>query len=285
MKKISLLFAVILLLCSSCNQIPAHLESENSLSESTSITSESINNSEPISESESLIESESVIESMSSAESESESESEKESETPKESESEKESTSASSNNDSIPASGQTLPIGNGNKTVTGPNNLSRPDNIGNWINYDLSESLPAYFSYIQGNNKLKNCNDFYALSAGGGFKYAQLYYGLQTPVFTPYKKVEVRLRISAVKNNSQKKDEGEPIMHIYGYNSSGKYIYQSFIEQGAIDGKSVGKEVKFYIRDMNVYYFELRLNAFPYKSSQCYNFGVDQISLKGWDYE
>ncbi len=44
------------------------------------------------------------------------------------------------------------------------------------------------------------------------------------------------------------------------------------------------KEIKFYISNLEMAYFEIRLNAFPYKGSQCYNFGVSQISIKGWPY-
>ena len=31
-------------------------------------------------------------------------------------------------------------------------------------------------------------------------------------------------------------------------------------------------------------YFEMHLNACLYKISQCYSFGVNQISIKGWPY-
>lgn len=187
-------------------------------------------------------------------------------------------------NDEIPASGQTLPIGDGNKTVTGPTNSKNPIDIAEWQNFDFFNSKPEYWSYIQGNNKVNN-GSYYAESAGGGYKFSQLYYGLQTPVLTQWVKTEVRLTISKVANNSQKKDVDEPIFHIYGYDLSGKMIHTQYLEQGSITAQSEGKEVKFYIKNENVSYFELRLNAFPYKGSQCYNFGVSQISIKGWQYE
>ena len=97
--------------------------------------------------------------------------------------------------------------------------------------------------------------------------------------------MEVRLSISKVANNSQKKDVDEPIFHIYGYDITGQMIHTQYIEQGAITAQSEGKEVKFYLLNEDVCYFELRLNAFPYKGNQCYNFGVDEISIKGWQYE
>lgn len=187
--------------------------------------------------------------------------------------------------DEIPASGQTLPIGNGNKTVTGPENVKNPIDVTNWVNFDFYDSIPEYWSYIQGNNKVNSRGDFYAESAGGGFKFSQLYYGLQSPLLNTWKKLEVRLSISKVANNSQKKDVDEPIFHIYGYDITGQMIHTQYIEQGTITAQSEGKEVKFYLLNEDVCYFELRLNAFPYKGNQCYNFGVDEISIKGWQYE
>ena len=266
MRKIVLLIALLLL--SSCQGgLPSSSES-SSITESESISeteSKDSESSEVVSESESELESESEEES----ESESEVTSEKESEENKESE--------------IPASGQNLPIGN--KTVTGPKNSKNPVDITNWVNFDLHDSLPTYFSYIQGNNKVNSRGDFYASSAGGGFKFSKLYYGLQTPVFNSWKKLEVRFHISSVNNNSKEKDANAPIFHIYGYNLSGKYIQLDYLEQGSITVQSVGNEVKVYIINPDIAYLEFRLNAYPYKGSQCYNFGIDQISIKGWPYE
>ena len=142
MRKIVLLIALLLL--SSCQGgLPSSSES-SSITESESISeteSKDSESSEVVSESET-----------------SEVTSEKESEENKESE--------------IPASGQNLPIGN--KTVTGPKNSKNPVDITNWVNFDLYDSLPTYFSYIQGNNKVNSRGDFYASSAGGGFKFSKL---------------------------------------------------------------------------------------------------------------
>lgn len=185
-----------------------------------------------------------------------------------------------SNDSSTSIEGDKLPIGN--TIVSKPSN-TEPQNIKEWVNYDLSSSLPQYFSYIQGNNKVANCFDFYD-SEGGGFKFSKLYYGLQTPLITSYKKVEVRLKISTVKNNT-KKAEDKPIFHIYSYDKNGNYLNMNTLDQGAITIKSIGSEIKFYIKNIDMAYFELRLNAYPKKGEQCYNFGVNQISVKGWDYE
>ena len=145
--------------------------------------------------------------------------------------------------------------------------------------------MPSYFSYIQGNNKIGSCTNFYAESEGGGFKFAQLYYGFQTPLLTSFKKVEVRFHISNVAQNSQKKDDGEPIFHIYEYNDQGQYIGMETLDQGRITEQTKGNQVTVYLRNESMAYFEVRLNAFPYKSGKCYNFGVDVLSVKGWNYD
>ena len=280
MRKIIIL--ITLLLLSSCqgatptsSESASIVESE-SISEIESIESES---SESVSESESEIISEIEIESGTEEELESESieESESESEVISEEESEENKESE------IPASGQTLPIGN--KTVTGPENSKNPVDITNWVNFDLYDSLPTYFSYIQGNNKVNSRGDFYAPNAGGGFKFSKLYYGLQTPVFNSWKKLEIRFHISTVNNNNKEKDTNAPIFHIYGYNLSGRYIQLDYLEQGSITVQSEGSEVKIYVRNPEIAYLEFRLNAYPYKGSQCYNFGIDEISIRGWPYE
>lgn len=187
----------------------------------------------------------------------------------------------SADDSEIPSKEIDLPIGN--KSVSGPKNTV-PHDINNWINYDLKSSLPEYFSYIQGNNKVNNCFDFYQ-SEDGGFKFSKLYYGLQTPLLTSWKKVEVRLRISDVRNNSQKLDENAPIFHVYSYDKNGNYLQNDPIAQGKITMKTKGSELSFYIRNIDMAYFEIRLNAYPYKGSQCYNFGVNQVSVKGWNYD
>lgn len=185
----------------------------------------------------------------------------------------------------IPASGQTLPIGDGNKTITGPDNLKNPIDISDWQEFDFYNSIPAHWSYIQGNNKVNSRGDFYAESAGGGFKFSHLYYGLQTPVLTSWVKIEILFHISTVQNNSKKKDVDEPIFHIYGYNNKGRYIDLTYLEQGKITKKQEGNDVRVYVRNIDICYLEFRLNAFPYTGSQCYNFGVDKISIKGWQWE
>lgn len=293
MKKKAFLLLLLPLLLASCDDngsssIPSEESFESVETIESEESSESIESIESSESSEETVESESSEDIPSEESSESiESESESvESVGPSESESseESESESVESTSSEIPASGQTLPIGDGNKTVTGPSNLSNPIDISEWVEFDLYDSLPQYWSYIMGNNKVKNAS-YYAPSAGGGVKFSHKYYGLQTPVVTSYVKLEIRFHISSVNGNSQKKEEDEPIFHIYGYDDTGHYIQVDYLEQGRITKAQENTDVKVYVRNENISYLEFRLNAFPYKGNQCYNFGIDKISIKGWQYE
>lgn len=187
--------------------------------------------------------------------------------------------SSSSSGDAIPARGENLPIGN--KSVSGPNNRT-PEDISEYQDYEFNGVLPENWTFIQGNNKVKN-GDFYA---DGSLKFSHLWYGIQTPLINSWKKIEIRFHISQVNNC---KDDGvkddEPIFHIYGYNKDGYHISTDYLEQGAITVQKEGTYVRMYVRNIDISYLEFRLNANPHKGSQHYNFGVSQITLKGWDYE
>ena len=183
----------------------------------------------------------------------------------------------------LPESGK-LPIGQGNSLLTAPDNISNPVEISPNKVFDLSESAPNYFMHIMGNNKInvKEENDFYDSTSGGGFRFSKLYYGLQTCAFTSYKYLDISFRISAVEKNSKHADEqDEHIMHIYGYNKDGQPIVQKFIDQGAITMQTKGTNVNLSIHNNEVCYLEMRLSGCPYSGQQCYNFGIDKIELKG----
>lgn len=188
------------------------------------------------------------------------------------------SSSEQENNDPIPSSGETLPIGN--KTVSGPSNTT-PVDISDWVEYEFDGYMSEGWSYIMGNNKVKG--NFYA---DGSIKFSHLWYGIQTPLINNWKKIEVRLHISQVNNAGDDgvKDD-QPIFHIYGYNNKGKHISTDYLEQGSITKQKEGNYVRFYLRNIDISYFEIRLNANPVKGSQHYNFGINKIDLKGWDYE
>lgn len=184
------------------------------------------------------------------------------------------------NEDPIPSQKENLPIGN--TSVSGPKNLANPVDITDYTEFDLKSYLPDNFSYIQGNNKINHCSDFYAESSGGGFKFSHLYYGFQTSLFNSWNKIEVRLTISQVHNSSKQANKNKPpFMHVYGYNKKGEFVHQTNIEQGKLTANT--KEIKFYIENQpDVQYLEFRLNEYPFKGSQCYNFGVSQLMLRGW---
>ena len=189
------------------------------------------------------------------------------------------SSSSQSSNEPIPARGENLPIGN--KSVSGPSNTA-PIDISGWVEYEFNGYMPDYWSYIQGNNKVKN-GGFYA---DGSVKFAHLWYGVQTPLINSWKKIEVRMHISQVNNCSDDgvKDD-QPIFHIYGYDKNGYHISTDYLNQGSITKQKEGSYVQFYVRNTSIAYLEFRLNANPVKGSQHYNFGVNKIDLKGWDYE
>lgn len=184
--------------------------------------------------------------------------------------------------DPIPARGENLPIGN--TSVSGPSNTT-PVDIAEWVNYDFSTTLPPHWSFIMGNNKKTTSSDFYAVSSnGGGFKFSKTTYGLQSPLLNSWLKTEVRLEVNQVHNNSQNVNQhkGKPIFHIYSYDKNGYYLgMDTYDQQNSFQSP---KTIKFYLTNPDMAYFEIRLNAHPYKGSQCYNFGVNQISLKGWPY-
>ena len=52
------------------------------------------------------------------------------------------------------------------------------------------------------------------------------------------------------------------IFHIYGNNPKGKHISTDYFEQGAIN-KQKRNYVRFYLRNIDTSYFEIRLNANP----------------------
>ena len=188
------------------------------------------------------------------------------------------SSSSRKDNDPIPAKKEQLPIGN--VSVSGPHNLVK-HNLDDYTDYVFSHALGDDWEYIQGNNKFQNKGDFYA---DGSFKFSHLYYGLQSPLLTSYKKIEIRLYIKQVNNSTDKRKEDEPIFHIYGYNDDCSYIHTQYLQQGKITKQSEGNYVRIYLENIDVSYFELRLNANPYKGNQCYNFSINKIKLKGWNY-
>ena len=96
--------------------------------------------------------------------------------------------------------------------------------------------------------------------------------------------MEVRLTVNQFHGNSQNaiQYKNKPIFCICSYDSDSYYLGMKTYEQQSSFVNI--KEIKFYIANPEMAYFKIRLNAFPYKTSQCYNFGISQISVKGWPY-
>lgn len=257
-----------ILLLSSCNRL--------------SSTSSNFSTASKISSSESNKE---ISSSPSNGDTNSTSSSNKSSSTSSSSSSKKDDSSSSINSsNSSPSSSKvevTLPIGN--QKLDGPTNEAV--DITNWINYEVNSDMPEGFRHIYGNNWADA--SFYQENGNGyAIRFDQLYKGIQSPKLTPFKKIEVRLYINPVNNNSQNaKSQKNEVLHIYGYDNEENLITTDYIEQGSITKQKEKTELKFYLRNIDITYFEIRMSAFPYKGSQCYNFGISKISIKGWNYD
>lgn len=254
------------------------LSSCNSLSNTSSI----ISSSPKISSSESNKE---ISSSSSNGDIESTSSSDKSSSTSSSSSSKKDDSSSSINSSSSSPSSTKeeviLPIGN--QKLDGP--INEAVDITNWVNYEVNSEMPDGFRHIYGNN-WANASFYQENGNGYAIKFDQLYKGIQSPKLTPFKKIEVRLYINPVNNNSQNaKSQKDEVLHIYGYDSKENLITTDYIEQGTITKQKEKTELKFYLRNIDIAYFEIRMSAFPYKGSQCYNFGISKISIKGWNYD
>lgn len=153
--------------------------------------------------------------------------------------------------------------------------------------YDFTSSFPEGFSYIYGHKILTNPN-FYASipswkvpfpnsSARGGF---------QTPLFTSDKKIEIRFYIGEIANSSKKVDEKNPFLKIYGFNQEGKLIrsYDFSSPSNFYSYRNSKNPLRYYINGENIDYLEFRFLSQPYKSSQCYNFGIKEIGFKMFPY-
>lgn len=255
MKKNYLIPLLLILILSSCNKLPK----TSSISSTASIIS-SQENSEDINGSSSNKSSSSNIKTSSSSEVDS---------------------SSSSSSSSEEKEQVILPIGN--KKLDGP--VNNPIDITEWVSYEVDNAMPEGFRHIYGNNW--SSASFYRENGNNfAIKFDQLYKGIQSPKLTPFKKIEVRLYINPVNNNSQKAaSQKDEVFHIYGYDDEENLITTDYIEQGAITKQKEKTELKFYLRNINLTYFEIRMSAFPYKGSKCYNFGISKISIKGWNYD
>lgn len=160
------------------------------------------------------------------------------------------------------------------------------------VKYDTKNNVTSPMRYIyrnsvdDGPSGHKCSAQMYAESSGGGVKFTQTGVGLETPYFTHTDfKLEIRIGISQVNNASDTPDKGKAPLHIYFFNKDNQYLGKEEVPEGSIETKTAGNYVRVYNEQSytkNVAWFEVRLNAKPYKSSQCYNIGVEYISIKSW---
>lgn len=178
--------------------------------------------------------------------------------------------------------GETNP--DGSKKLDGPNNINNPIDISEWVNFSFETSMAENFSYIYGNNKVNG--DLYADGCEMQFnKNEGAKKGFQSPAFTPFKKVEVRLNIKEFHPNSAKKNDKNPVFTIYGFDKNSNLVTQEVIEELKVNNQNTKQEVKFYLRNELMTYFEVRVTNLPYKGNTVYNFGINQVSIKGWNFD
>lgn len=191
--------------------------------------------------------------------------------------------------------------------------ISRPANINaplvitdDYHNFSCVDSLTGDFSLIYGNSKYENPGyskfehngnnpDVNGLKMDYFDKYhtGRSYIGLQSPAIVPCRKIEFRIRVSAT-HGTTKKDakKNKPVFTIYGFSKAGELVHTSTYygcKQTDEDLKYVdifkNPNPKFYIEnDANVFYFEFRLNQAPFQNSQEFNFNINQLTLKGYNY-
>lgn len=161
--------------------------------------------------------------------------------------------------------------------------------------YSLVEDLPDNWVYIYKNAASNgptghHCSaNFYSTDSGkpGGLKISDPYIGFQTMRFTHSgEKLELRIKISQINNASDKPEKNKDVSFLYFFDSDGKLIpnLNYTFNAGSIDSKTT--ELKCYVigdNIKNVQYFEYWANAKPYKSSQCYNYGIGEITIKSWE--
>ncbi len=152
--------------------------------------------------------------------------------------------------------------------------------------FDFTNSFPDGFSYIYG-NKILNNPTFYS---NGGWKItvpnSLARIGFQTPLFNSDLKIELRFYIGDINNSNNKVDKDNPFITIYGFKEDGTLVRTKKIEnQSNFHNYENSKTpLNFYLNGENIDYLEVRFTSAPYKSSQCYNFGIKQIGFKTFPY-
>lgn len=194
---------------------------------------------------------------------------------------------------------------NGYAQIDAPNNtpvnLKTSTSSEDWYTVDWTQDKPNDWRYIyknavdNGPTGHKTSPNFYSYNPSktdqypGGLKFTNQYIGFQSMKFTHTgEKLEIRVYITQVNNASDKPNESIPTGHLYFFRNSGELIpsLTKTIEKGSIETKT--DFLKFYITGSeikNVTHFQFWLEEKPFKGSQCYNFGVGEVSIHSWTYE
>ena len=167
-----------------------------------------------------------------------------------------------------------LEIGNDNKTMT---------------SFSFYDSLPNNFRAIYGNNFNTGSSLFYSTSSGGGYMVKMggpddPCRGIQTAMFESNLKLEIRVNIGQMNNNSKGNnvDKDLPVMVIYAFDENGKYLRKAEVEE--ITKNNENGTIKRYIDGTDVAYLEIRSLQCAYKSSQGYNYAILGLDLIAWPY-
>lgn len=175
-----------------------------------------------------------------------------------------------------------IPCNKNNKVKIGNDNASM-------TSFEFVDSLPDYFRPIYGNNFNSSKDLYYAMNNGGGYRIKmggpnEPSFGIQTAMFETNLKLEIRINIGAMFNNSHgnKVDKDLPVMVIYGFDENGKYLRKVEIDQ--ITKSNENGTIKKYMDGTDVAYLELRALQCAYKSSQGYNYALLGLDLIAWPY-
>lgn len=175
-----------------------------------------------------------------------------------------------------------IPCNKNNKVKIGNDNASM-------TSFEFVDSLPDYFRPIYENNFNSSKDLYYAMNNGGGYRIKmggpnEPSFGIQTAMFETNLKLEIRINIGAMFNNSHgnKVDKDLPVMVIYGFDENGKYLRKVEIDQ--ITKSNENGTIKKYMDGTDVAYLELRALQCAYKSSQGYNYALLGLYLIAWPY-
>lgn len=167
-----------------------------------------------------------------------------------------------------------IKIGNSNETMT---------------SFKFKDSLPDYFRAIYGNNFNKGKDLFYSENNGGGYMIKMggpnnPSKGIQTAMFESNLKLEIRLNIGEMFNNSKgnEVDKDLPVVVIYAFDENGKYLRKVEIEEITMNNKN--GTIRKYMNGEDVAYLEIRSLQCAYKSSQGYNYALLGLDLIAWPY-